>query len=594
MLKNRYSHCINNKVYNSKYISKYRNKAYLLSRLAVICIMMLMTGVLISPPCFAQQFPLGDMESLKREFMRGVQRPLAGQRADSPAAEKDDKAAGSGVTPPSSQVKFMTADELTSRSSVSFIDPNTYVLGAGDYLKLLIYGFMSEEHNLMVQPDGTVFIPPAGSISVKGMTVKEAEKRIHNILLRYFKNFKTTLQLTRLRTIEVRILGEVANPGTYIATPVLGACDILGMAGGLKKGASLRNLTLSDEKGKKIANVDLFAWYFLGDKSQNHSLDTRYVLHVPLMKSAVSIEGAFERTGEIEILPGERLSSLVSMAQLKREAVKSEGKLTRIYGESDLRVVPIDMSKALEDPGHEENDPLLVAGDNLFVPDLDIFLKKIRIIGEFKDSEAFTRTFNKLTGELEIQRLGMYNIREGETVKDVVTALGGLTAKANTAKARIERPLDNGNLEIIPINLNKIMERDNPSRDNPSVDTVLMAGDTLIVPALPDSIYITGEVRIPGAYQYNVGNKIQEYVTFAGGPTGKARLRHVRIISERGGEMNIETIDLRSILMGNIKEHLELRPGDVIYVPTADIASWKDILGIVTDLIVLRQIFGIR
>ena len=532
---------------------------------------------------FAQTLPFGDIESLKREFMRGVQKPAQGQKVstEKQTQDKDEE------NKKSSKVKFPGAQELLNRSDVSFIDPDTYVLAPGDEVKVTIFGRLYEEQKVKVQPDGSVFLPPAGSIYVKGKTISANQRRIYRIMTRYYRNFKLNLELTKLRTIEVRILGEVVNPGTYIATPVIGACDVIGMAGGIKESASLRNVELRNKQGKKLSRVDLYSWYYLGDKNQNHLLDSKYEVFIPVMQEKVVLEGAFRRKGDIEIVPGETISDLIKIAEPETEAVLSEAKLTRISGKDNLEIVPLNLAKLLKkDKDKSSDDILLAGGDTIFLPELEIFLKKIRIIGELKDANLFTRTINKLTGETEIQKVGLYNLKKGERVKDVIISLGGVTAKANMEKARVERSMENGEVKVIPCNLRKLMYNDDESQN-----IALHEGDTLIVPPMPDTIYMLGEIRSPGAYQYNVGNKVKEYVALAGGPTNKAKLRHVKIIKEIGGRLRVTTIDLRSILTGNKMEELELRPGDVIYIPRADIVSWKDILSIFTELIVLRQLF---
>lgn len=511
------------------------------------------------------------------------------QRSSSRSKEELEKSGKNGaVKPPAARIKFPEATELATRSDVAFINPEKYVLGPGDNLKIVVYGRFFEESRVMVQPGGSIFLYPAGDIYVKGHTINRAKDKIYRTMKRYYRDFKVHLEITKLRTIQVRILGEVTNPGTYVITPVIGICDTIGMAGGLKDDASLRNVLLKDEEGKNVGNIDLFAWYFLGDEGQNKLIEAKSVIFVPLMQEQVTIDGAFRRKGKYEIIPGERVSDIIKMAELQPGAVLSEGRLTRIK-DGELEIKKLDLDRIIDVEKFErEKDLLLSDGDNIFVPDLDMFSRKIRVIGELKGANFFSTTINKLTGETEIQKIGLYNLKKGETVKDVVISLGGTTVKANAQKARVERPLKNGNVKVIPINLRKLM-----SEGDESQNVALQEGDTLIVPSMPDSVYILGEIRAPGAYQYNVGNKIKEYVALAGGPTRKAKLRHVKIISQVGDDIKVSTIDLRSILTGNKKEEIELRPGDVIYLPHADIVSWKDILGIMTELIVIRQFFKI-
>ena len=49
----------------------------------------------------------------------------------------------------------------------------------------------------------------------------------------------------------------------------VGACDAIGLAGGLTENASLRNLTLLDARHDTKTRVDLFTWFFKGKVNQN-------------------------------------------------------------------------------------------------------------------------------------------------------------------------------------------------------------------------------------------------------------------------------------------------------------------------------------
>ncbi|MCE1245717.1 MAG: SLBB domain-containing protein [Firmicutes bacterium] len=551
----------------------------------VLAAMFLIFTLALTTPAQCQIFQSEDLESLKREFMRGASRPTASARPSSDN-KKDDKSSDDSTKTAASRIKFPGMDEILARSDVAFIDHDKYKLGPGDNLNVVVYGRTWEEQKVIVQPDGNVFLNPAGAVYVKGLTINQARKKIADIMAVYYRDIQLKLMITKLRTIEVRILGEVPSPGTFIVTPAIGVCDAIGMAGGLKDTSSTRNIILRNQNGKRIADIDIFAWYYKGDKFQNHELDGNYEIFVPIVRNRITVDGAFKRKGNFEYKPGERVSDLLRMVEPDVNAVLSEGKLSRVTGKGEIEVIPVNLKSIMKQETGNDGNPELADGDALFAPNIEIFLKKIRVIGELKDADQFTRTTNKITGEIEFQKLGLYNLKQGEKVKDIVIALGGITAKADEERAKIERPMPDGEFKIIPVNLRAIFNGDETQ------NIALQEGDTFIVPAIQDSIYIIGEVRSPGIYQYNPGNKIKEYITLAGGPTRKAILKTVKIIKERKGKLVCRNIDLRSILSGNATEDVDLRPGDVIYVPYTDLSSWRDIVAILADMVVIQRLFG--
>lgn len=540
---------------------------------------------LTSACVLGQSFDIRSLERIKREFSRSSTSPTStspsSKTGDTPGVSAIKNKIGDGKSP----IKFQSPTEVISQANVSHIDPDTYVLGAGDAFTVNFYGMYEDAGTVKVQPDGTVFIRPAAPIYVQGLTLKQARRKILRVMSRYYHDLKVELQMVELRTFRIEILGEVKAPGTYVINPLVGACDAIGLAGGLNDNASLRNIRLTDKKKHKKWRIDLFAWYYLGDKRQNKLLGKNQMLFVPLMKEKIRAEGAFKRVGFIEIAHGETVKEILRIIEPETGAALSQGKITRVVDDDNLRVIPVNYKKVMRDLESDENIALK-DGDVVFVPDLSVFLKKITVVGEFKQSGIFSKSVNRLTGQEEIIKIGLYNLKEGERVKDVLVNMGGVTAKADMDKARVERPIGDGNLKIIPVNIRKLMYEGDTSQN-----VALKAGDSFIIPAQATNIYILGEVRSPGAYQYNVGNKIKEYIALAGGPTRRARMKHTKIVQHVGARLVTHTVDLRSVLTGNVRESVELRPGDIIYVPYAEVVSYRDIVGFITDLIVLRQLF---
>ncbi|MFH1413998.1 MAG: polysaccharide biosynthesis/export family protein [Candidatus Omnitrophota bacterium] len=88
--------------------------------------------------------------------------------------------------------------------------------------------------------------------------------------------------------------------------------------------------------------------------------------------------------------------------------------------------------------------------------------------------------------------------------------------------------------------------------------------------------YVLGEVTAPGKYYMRSENiPVREAVFEAGLPTHSAAMRKCQIITPTAsGEPEVKKIDLYSILYaGNLKKNINLRPGDVLYVPSTVMAK---------------------
>jgi len=78
------------------------------------------------------------------------------------------------------------------------------------------------------------------------------------------------------------------------------------------------------------------------------------------------------------------------------------------------------------------------------------------------------------------------------------------------------------------------------------------------------TVYVSGEVKRPGAYTVNSLYTLFNTLYLAGGPTEKGTLRTIRLI--RKGRV-IREVDLYSLLMDGEEDDIKLESNDIIFVP---------------------------
>lgn len=89
-------------------------------------------------------------------------------------------------------------------------------------------------------------------------------------------------------------------------------------------------------------------------------------------------------------------------------------------------------------------------------------------------------------------------------------------------------------------------------------------------------IYVLGEVAQPGKYYMRSETiPVREAVVQAGLPTLSAAMRKSRIVTpDKDGKVKTKIVDLYSLLYGgNLKNNLNMHPGDVLYVPSTVMAK---------------------
>ena len=111
---------------------------------------------------------------------------------------------------------------------------------------------------------------------------------------------------------------------------------------------------------------------------------------------------------------------------------------------------------------------------------------------------------------------------------------------------------------IEPENLGRLAGNFSP-KSNSSANTNLFDGDVIIVPKVPNSISVFGEVLNPLSFEYSKDLRVSSAINQAGGYQQFADKRRVYIIKANGIVEKAST----NIFTKNVK----LEPGDTIIVP---------------------------
>jgi polysaccharide export outer membrane protein len=126
----------------------------------------------------------------------------------------------------------------------------------------------------------------------------------------------------------------------------------------------------------------------------------------------------------------------------------------------------------------------------------------------------------------QVRRPAIYEVRAGDTVRDLLSLAGGLVPDADPHAARLERVDGGAQLTVLDLDLDS-------SRD---LATRLHPGDILTVPEIldqmADSVSLQGEVLRPGMYAWHPGMHLTELLTSLSALKEDADQRYVLIRRE--------------------------------------------------------------
>lgn len=132
----------------------------------------------------------------------------------------------------------------------------------------------------VVQTDGTIYYPYIGRVKVAGLTVDQIRQDIFKRLDKAVSNPQVDVSIASYRSQKIYVSGAVHTPGTISLTDVPeSVSDAISGAGGYSQGADLSAATLN--RGGKVYPLDLYAFFYDGDVSQNVMLEDGDVINLP-------------------------------------------------------------------------------------------------------------------------------------------------------------------------------------------------------------------------------------------------------------------------------------------------------------------------
>ena len=444
---------------------------------------------------------------------------------------------------------------LTFEPSVNLATPTNYRLGPGDEVIIDIWGASQNTIRQQISPEGTINIQKIGPVNLSGMTVSAANDYLKNALNKIYNGLNNTtdptsdirLTLGNIRTIQINVMGEVVQPGTYALSSFSTVFHALYRAGGVSDIGSLRNVQLV-RNGKNIATIDVYEFIMKGNTQDDIRLQEGDVVIVPAYDVLVKISGKVKRPMRFEMKKEENLATLIKYAGgFEADAYTRSLRVVRQNGEE-----------------YEVNT----------VKDIDYSIYKMRN-GDVVTAEAI---LNRFTNKLEIRgavyRPGIYQLSgKLNTIRELVNEAQGLTGDAFLNRAVLYRQREDLTSEVVQIDIRSIM-------DGTSPNLALMKNDILYIPSIYDledrgNVTVHGEVAQPDSYPYADNMTLEDLIIQAGGLKEAAstvridvsrRIKNPRSTADNDTIGQMYTFSLKDGFVIDGQPGFILQPYDEVYV----------------------------
>lgn len=384
--------------------------------------------------------------------------------------------------------------------------PENYTVGPGDQMRIDVTGLsLKSWDNIVVQPDGSIFLDQLGKVFIGGNSWDDAKNIIINKLISHNvaigRGSDATITLTNIRSIRISIIGEVAMQGDYTVSSLTTLFNALYLSGGIKPNGTYRAIEIR-RNNELYRVVDVYKYLLDGDLSDNIQLRDGDVIVVPLYKIRVGITGEVKRPAMFEVVSGETLSDVIRFAGGFTEFAYPNIIETIQLTDRMKRVKTIELKD--KDYYYPQN------GDRYNIQ---------RILDQYENRVSITGA---------VYRPGMFELESTPTLKTLIKKADGLKEDAFLDRAYITRqnPKD-FSMEMLTIDLRGIMNGTMP-------DIVLQREDVVSISSIYEisdqtNVRIVGHVKNPTSAAYYPGITVEDLILKAGGLLDGAEFNKVQI-----------------------------------------------------------------
>jgi len=488
------------------------------------------------------------------------------------------------------------------QNSFAGSNPN-YQITQGDNLLVQLWGGIEYQAELVVDPQGNIFIPKVGPIKVLGVT----NAKLNNVVLKgikrvYKSNVEAYVNLMSSQTVKVFLSGLVNKPGLYEGQSADSILRFIDLAGGIRTElGSMRHVEVKRNNQTQY-KIDLYDFIQHGTMPKIQ-LQEGDVIFVAAKRGEVVIEGDVRFSGKYELKNDKaKLSNILNAVIARKKATH----ITIIepknaQGQNELSVKQYAMSEIgsnqkSKSNGHNNNNEsaIEITAGSVIKVSSQLRAKKISIelVGEhnsqFEMVLPWGASLADLLSEVKYTQLSnksaiqLYRESIATRQKDMLLASlsaleqSVLTARSGTNEAAQLRATEASTI-LQWIEKAKLVEPKGQvilSAGYDAAKIILQQGDRIVVPTKRNLVMIHGEVLFPTAIAYNNTMNISDYIAKAGGTNQDLEDMNILIMKPNGDFIDVnENLDSKKQISAGDEVFVLAKPDEKSFQLTKDITQ---------------------
>jgi protein involved in polysaccharide export with SLBB domain len=414
--------------------------------------------------------------------------------------------------------EFFGYDYFTN--DVSFIDnmspPVDFRLGPGDEIVISMWGDISSRETYILNTEGNIFYDKIGFINLSGMTIFQAEETIVSKLSKIYSTLSNSspstqldVELGKALSMNIYFSGEVLNPGLHLIHPFADFFVALISAGGVANSGSLRNIEII-RNSNVVETVDLYSFFTEGKSNFSKlKLVDGDVIHVPVVKKRVEIQGSILKPSKYELLPNEFLEDLINFSG----GLSSNASSLIVID----RTIPFKQRSSDDNATTSMNvdykNSSLISlenGDIINIKPIGFSQSKVRVFGKVKNPGEYSAINSSL--------------------KDILDFAGGFNDP-------LFRKSISDEIIVLRLDENQFYAKEYKVKYKDSSAFMISPSDKIFVYESVNynksfTYSVEGEVNKPGRYPFKKGITIKDAIANAGGLTEMSNFSNIIILQE--------------------------------------------------------------
>ena len=300
-----------------------------------------------------------------------------------------------------------------------------YLIGSGDTLQIRGWGMVDINVNVTVNRNGEIYLPRVGSVQVAGVKYRDLQGYLKKAVARIFTNFELSVSIVKTRSVQIYVVGHAQRPGTYTLSAMSSLLNALFASGGPAITGSMRNIKLK-RGNEPLASFDLYDILLSGDKSKDMALQDGDVIYIPAVGPLVALLGNVKKPAIFELQQKTSIADVVRWAG----GFESAANLKKVIIEKSI-------DNRYQTIAEIESDWASIEGNlaKLEVQPTDII--RVFAPGATPLEVKVEREFVRVDGE--VKQNGIFELQKGETLKGLITRIGGTTDKGYVYGIRFNR-----------------------------------------------------------------------------------------------------------------------------------------------------------